>query len=78
MSAWTTIRIARSAGRHGISPWRIAHVVEHPFLLSRLPAAVDPAWSAERLLFLGDDARGVPLEVVAVETDDGGLLVIQP
>ena len=28
------------------------------------------------VIFLGQDQRGVPLEVVAVETDDGDLMVI--
>lgn len=39
-----------------------------------------PADSAEgvspRLVFLGDDADGIALEVMAVELDDGSLLVI--
>ena len=30
----------------------------------------------ERLAYLGDDADGVPLEVLAVEVEDGGLYVI--
>jgi len=29
-----------------------------------------------RLVFLGDDAKGVALEVMAVELEDGDLLVI--
>jgi hypothetical protein len=29
-----------------------------------------------RLVFLGDDAQGKPLEVMAIELPDGGLLVI--
>ncbi len=28
-----------------------------------------------RLVFLGDDQNGVPLEVVAIETDDGVLVI---
>ena len=31
---------------------------------------------AGRVLFLGPDPEGVPLEIVAIETDDGGLVVI--
>jgi hypothetical protein len=41
-----------------------------------VPAAVDPKWETERLVFLGDDMNGVPLEVMGVELEKGDLLVI--
>jgi hypothetical protein len=43
----------------------------------RLPMAAsdDPAL-ADRILFLGPDGHGVPLEVVAIELDNGDLVVI--
>lgn len=38
---------------------------------ARGPAGLDP-----RLVYLGDDANGVPLEIMAVELVDGSPLVI--
>lgn len=49
-------------------------MIEHCGLVFRIPppeGQVD-----ERLLFLGDDEEGVPLEVMAVELEDDDLLVI--
>ena len=44
--------------------------------LSRLPSADAPANATPRLVFLGTDADGAALEVVAVELEDESLLVI--
>ena len=41
-----------------------------------MPDARALVGTAMRLVFLGDDAEGVPLEVIAVELECGGLLVI--
>jgi hypothetical protein len=72
------VRWANSAFRHGISEERSQYVVEHAFGVFDVPASNDP--SVDRLLFLGDDADGVPLEVVAAEVlvdeDEWDLLVI--
>lgn len=67
------LRFARSAFRHGISPERIAYVIEHC-----AHPLFDPAWFdvPDGALFLGLDRQGVPLEVLAVERPDGDLLVI--
>jgi hypothetical protein len=68
------IYFAPSASRHGISRERIRHVVEHcgsPLY----PPDDDPA-HRDRVMFLGPDAHAVPLEIVAIETADGGLCVI--
>lgn len=49
-------------------------MIEHCGLVFRVPppeGQVD-----ERLVFLGDDGDGVPLEVMAVELEDGDLYVI--
>lgn len=67
------LRFTRSAFRHGISPDRIAFVIEqckHPLF--------DPAWFnvPNGVLFLGLDWNGVPLEIVAVERPDGDVVVI--
>lgn len=71
------IRWARSATKHRISKERSRHVIEHCGLWFEVePPAVAPAGGDIRLLYLGDDADGAPLEVMAVELDDGSLLVI--
>jgi hypothetical protein len=49
-------------------------VIEHCGSRYRVPA---PAGDGDdRILYLGDDAEGVPLEVMAIEREDGGLHVI--
>lgn len=67
------LEFTRSAARHGISRERAAYVIEH--CSSPL---YDPAWfgATGGVLFLGFDWNGVPLEVGAVERDDGDLLVM--
>ncbi len=72
------MRWARSAFRHGISEERSRYVVENwgpPF---PVPATDDP--TVDNLLFVGEDDRGVPLEVIAVEVqvddEEWDLLVI--
>lgn len=65
---------AQSAAKHGISRRRSQYVIEHcgqPYVLDP-----EPPDRPERLLFLGDDKDGVPLEVVAIEMLDGTLRVI--
>jgi hypothetical protein len=65
------LRFARSARRHGIGRERAAHVIEH----CGLPyEGLDDA--GDVLLFFGDDWNGTPLEIGAIELEDGGLLVI--
>lgn len=52
-------------------------MIEHAGLrFEQPPPAGAPAGADLRLLYLGDDAEGVALEVMAVELDDGSLLVI--
>lgn len=67
------IRWARSATRHRIKKWQARHVIEHCGLVFRVQADHE---GDDRLVFLGDDEEGRPLEVMAVELDDGVLLVI--
>lgn len=65
------IRFHRSAARHGISRERAEYVIRnHDLYLYQGESA-----HRDFVLFLGHDQGGVPLEVGAVETDDG-LLVI--
>ena len=65
---------ARSATKHRIRKHRSRYVIERCGLIFRVPSmGVEPD---DRLVFLGDDEEGQPLEVVAVGLDDGALLVI--
>jgi hypothetical protein len=73
---WTQIEFAHSAGKHGISRERSRYVVEHAVYVFTVAAAVDPQSEADRLLFVGDDQQGVPLEIMGIELDDGSLLII--
>ena len=56
-----------SAWKHRIDRARARFVVEH-CVRPLYPASEDD----DMVLFLGPDANGVPLEVVAVERADGG------
>jgi len=63
-------RFARSAAKHGISSERAVYVIEHcglPFAFPEYP---------DTLMYLGDDTRGVALEVGAVTADPETLVVI--
>jgi len=72
------ITFARSATKHRISRERSVYVIEHCGLQivkyrHRIVAnsAVD-----QRVVFIGDDLEGVSIEVVAVEEDEDGFVVI--
>lgn len=79
-NAWpeeAEIKFARSATKHRISRERSLYVVEHcGFQMvkrhwNRANSGVD-----RRVVFLGDDLEGVPLEVIAAERDEEHFLVI--
>ena len=71
------LKWARSATRHRISRERSRYVIEHCGLLFEHDAPDDPSVGADpRLVFLGDDAEGTALEVMAIELEDESLLVI--
>ena len=56
---------------------RILHVIEHCGLrFAQAPPAGGPASQTTRLVYLGDDAAGVALEVMAVALAGGDLLVL--
>ncbi len=56
---------------------RIRHVLEHcQVILEEEPPSEDSAARDIRWVFLGSDPSGVDLEVIAVETEAGRLLVI--
>jgi hypothetical protein len=66
------IEFAKSARKHRVGRTRALYVIENPFVEAVVPA--QPGRD-ERLVFLGDDATGRALEVMAVRTETG-LLVI--
>lgn len=66
------IRFSRSASRHAIAADRARFVVDN----CSCPLFPPGHGDRDLVVFLGPDARGVPLEVIAVELDDGDLLVI--
>lgn len=66
------IAFARSARKHQIGRGRVRQVIADPVVTIALPAQGE---GDERLVFLGDDATGRALEVMAVRIDHG-LLVI--
>lgn len=71
------LRWARSATRHRIARERSRYVIEHCGLRFEQPPPLGaPAGAEPRLVYLGDDADGAALEVMAVELEDGSLLVI--
>lgn len=71
------LKWARAATKHRISRERSRYVIEHCGLrFEEEPPADAPAGASRRLVFLGDDAKGTALEVMAVELEDGSLLVI--
>jgi hypothetical protein len=70
---------ARSATRHRISRERSRYVIDHCglwFWRRPLRRAPNSDEHNDRVLFFGDDAEGVPLEVFAVETSEEKFLVI--
>jgi hypothetical protein len=68
------IRFASSAGRHGIAEDRIRYVIARTAVVLYPPA--DDEGEPDRIVYLGPDGNGVPLEVVALELATGDLLVI--
>lgn len=51
-------------------------MIEHCGLIGSQPAPSGLAGATARLIFLGDDAKGRALEVMAIELSDAELLVI--
>jgi len=71
------LKWARAATKHRISRERSRYVIEHCGLrFEEKPPTGAPAGASTRLVFLGDDAKGTALEVMAVELEDKSLLVI--
>ena len=72
------VRFARAATRHRVSKDSICHVVTNYSVRfeERPPAGLEGEVPDTRVVFLGDDPQGNPLEVMAIELPNGGLLVI--
>jgi hypothetical protein len=73
-----TIRFARSATRHRISRQRSLYVIERCGfqVVERRRSENFSSGPDKRVYFFGDDLEGVPLEVVAVQTEDEQFTVI--
>jgi hypothetical protein len=69
------IRWARSATKHRISRERSAYVVRTATSILSQPAPGDSPAKSDRLIFLGRDETGTLLEVMAIETDRGVLVI---
>jgi hypothetical protein len=72
------VRFARAATRHRVSKDSIRHVVANYSVRFEEPPPVGREGEVPdtRVVFLGDDLQGNPLEVMAVELPIGVLLVI--
>lgn len=73
-----SLRFARSATRHRIAKDQIRHVIASYRVRFEEPPPSEEAARprATRIVYLGDDAHGRALEVMAVEGKQGDLLVI--
>lgn len=66
-----------TAAKPGVSEDSVRYEIEHCGLYCKQPAPPhSPGLNAPRLVYLGDDEAGTPLEVMAVELEPDGLLVI--
>lgn len=64
--SWTA-----AARRHRITRADARFVIEHCGLVFIQPAAADSLVLDDRLVYLGEDPNGRPLEVVTLEMDPG-------
>jgi hypothetical protein len=67
------VAFAQSARRHKIGRIRVRHVLCDPVAVFTVPSP--DGQTPERLLYLGDDHTGRPLEVVTVAVGDGELVI---
>lgn len=71
------VRFARSATKHRVSKERIRYVIAHCGLaFEEQPSPSDADVLDARLVCLGDDTDGQPIEVIAVEGSKDELIVI--
>jgi uncharacterized DUF497 family protein len=72
---WNQIRILSTARKHGITNLQIRFAISHCGL-TFVQSPSDDLTEPDRVLVLGDDHAGVPIEILAIEDDSGGLVVI--
>jgi hypothetical protein len=71
------VRFGRAATRHRVSKDRIRHAIaNYRVRFEEPPADGEPAGRSIRIVFLGEDAQGRAMEVMAVKLEDGDLFVI--
>lgn len=75
MSDIVEIRWSKSAAKHRINRARSGHVVRTAERILREPAAPDSPLKDDRIVFLGPDPNGVMLEVIAIEIEEGLLII---
>ncbi|PZS39308.1 MAG: hypothetical protein DLM62_09015 [Pseudonocardiales bacterium] len=69
------IRWAKSARKHRISHARSGYVARTAETIIRQSAPAGSAVEEDRIVFLGPDTNGVILEVMAVEIEQGLLII---
>jgi hypothetical protein len=69
------VRWAKSATKHRISRERSGHVINTTHTIIREPAPKDSQLEDDRIVFLGPDPNGVMLEVMAIEIEQGLLII---
>jgi hypothetical protein len=72
---WNHIRILSTAYKHGITDGQIHFAISHCGLTFVQPPPRDLT-EPDRVLILGDDQAGVPIEILAVQDDSGDLVVM--
>jgi hypothetical protein len=64
-----------AAGKHGITSAQIRFAISHCGLAFWQPPPEDQT-EPDRVLILGDDHAGIPIEILAVEDEHGDLVAI--
>ncbi len=67
------LRFTQASRKHKIGKSRAQHVIDNPLVIFRIPAPDDH--SDDRILYLGDDETGRPLEIMTVPIEDGELVI---
>ena len=68
--------VAASALKQGVTEAQIEYVIAHCGLVFDEPAPLESTIPYDRSVYLGDDQRGVALEIAAIGLDNGDLVVV--